>query len=107
LDGIQTVYLLGNLGTDMRSEANPLMRGLLEAFGFGGMWAIKFVMLGLLAVFLTRISKRVMGTVGLAMSVVVAMNSYQCFRCGFVQRSDSQVSLVAKYEVIDLDLIDR
>ena len=72
IDGVQTILLLSEL--DLRSEANPLMRSLIQQFGFAGMWGIKVTTLAIVASTMHRFSKSVMPVISAIMLCVVMVN---------------------------------
>ena len=75
IDGVQTVLLLSDLG--LRSEANPVMRGLMNQFGFAGMWGLKLFTLSVVGLTMHRYSPPVMPILSALMLCVVVSNFYQ------------------------------
>lgn len=73
-DGAQTFLLLSDHG--VQAEANPLMKSLIQNFGFIGMWGIKVATLIVVGFLMKSFSRPVMPLLVGLMAVVVTNNFY-------------------------------
>jgi cell division protein FtsW (lipid II flippase) len=74
VDGVQTIFLLSDHG--VHAEANPLMKSLIQNFGFIGMWGIKVATLIVVGLVMKSFSRPVMPLLVGLMALVVTNNFY-------------------------------
>jgi cell division protein FtsW (lipid II flippase) len=74
VDGVQTIFLLSDHG--VHAEANPLMKSLIQNFGFIGMWGIKVATLIVVGLLMKSFSRPVMPLLVGLMALVVTNNFY-------------------------------
>ncbi len=106
IDGVQTILLLSEL--DLRSEANPLMRTLIQQFGFAGMWGIKLITLGIIAGTMHCYSRSVMPILSAIMLCVVIVNFHHLHGSATMDRQRALKTSEAKpAHIYVLDSFER